>query len=381
MPAALALMALLLAAAAAPAAAETLRVATYNVDLSRDGPGLLLQELAEEPGPRALAAAAAIQAARPDVLVIQKFDHDLRGRALDAFAALVAAGPAGIDYPHRFAPPVNAGVASGLDLDGDGRATGWDDALGWGKYPGHGGMAVLSRLPLDAAAARTFRRLLWRDLPGASLPVAADGGPHPSDAAQAVVPLSSRAHWDVPVVLPGGGRLHLLTAHPTPPLFDGPEGANRLRNRDELRFWSLYLDGTAFPDDQGRRAAAPQAPLVLLGDFNLDPLDGRGETETAGLLLDHPRLQDPAPRSAGGAAAAAAQGGANAGQRGDPALDTADWRDDPGPGNLRVSYVLPSAELEVAGAGVLWPREGEPLAAALAEGGPHRLVWVDLRLP
>jgi hypothetical protein len=43
--------------------------------------------------------------------------------------------------------------------------------------------------------------------------------------------------------------------------------------------------------------------------------------------------------------------------------------------------VLPSAELEVAGAGVLWPREGEPLAAALAEGGPHRLVWVDLRLP
>ena len=50
---------------------------------------------------------------RPDVLVLQKFDHDLRGRALAAFADLLRAGPEGIDYPHRFAAPVNAGGPPG----------------------------------------------------------------------------------------------------------------------------------------------------------------------------------------------------------------------------------------------------------------------------
>jgi hypothetical protein len=365
-----------------PAAlADTLRVATYDVDLARDGPGLLYQELLEGPGPDVRAAAAAIRAARPDVLVIQKFDHDLRGRALDAFAALLAEDPDGVDYPHRFAPPVNAGVASGLDLDGDGEAAGWGDGLGWGKFTGHGGMAVLSRLPIDAAAARTFRALRWRDLPGAALPARPDGTPFLGPEAEAALPLSSRSHWDVPVVLPDGGRLHLLTAHPTPPLFDGPEGLNRLRNRDEVRFWIAYLDGAALVDDAGRAAGAPDAPLVLVGNLNLDPLDGQGEREAAQRLLAHPRLGDPAPASAGGAAAAARQGGANARHLGDPALDTADWRDEPGPGNLRVSYVLPSVDLDVTGAGVLWPEDGEPLAAALAEGTPHRLVWVDLAPP
>ncbi len=365
----------------AAARSETLRIATYNVDLSRDGPGLLLDELTTEPGPRALAAVRVIQAARPDVLVIQKFDHDLRGRALAAFADLLREGPEGLDYPHRFAPPVNAGVPSGFDLDGDGLLMGWDDALGWGKYPGHGSMAVLSRLPLDAEGARTFRGLLWRDLPGASLPLRPDGAAFLAPEAAAVLPLSSRAHWDVPVLLPGGGRLHLLTTHPTPPLFDGAEGMNRLRNQDEVRLWARYLDGHAFVDDQGRTAAAPDAALAVIGDLNLDPFDGQGETEAAGRLLAHPRLQDPAPASAGAVEAAAAQGGANVRHRGAAALDTVDWRDDPGPGNLRVAYVLPTVDLTVAGAGVVWPAAGDPLAATLATGPPHRLVWVDLTLP
>jgi hypothetical protein len=120
---------------------------------------------------------------------------------------------------------------------------------------------------------------------------------------------------------------------------------------------------------------------VVLGDFNLDPRDGAGETEAVARLIAHPRLQDPAPASAGGAEAAAAQGGANLTHRGPPGLDTVDWRDAPGPGNLRVSYVLPSVELEVAGAGVFWPVADAPEAALLAEGSPHRLVWVDLALP
>ena len=154
-----------------------------------------------------------------------------------------------------------------------------------------------------------------------------------------------------------------------------------LRSRDETRFFTDYLDGVAFADDQGRTAAAPDGPLVVLGDFNLDPADGAGDRDAIAALIGHPRLQDPVPASAGAAAAASRDGGANARHKGPPGADTADWRDDPGPGNLRVDYVLPSADLQVAGAGVFWPAPGEPLADRVAEGPPHRLVWVDIRLP
>ena len=354
---------------ALPAAAETVRVATYNVDLGREGPGLLLHELTTKPGPRALAAAAAIRAARPDVIVLQKFDHDLRGRALDAFAALIAQGPDGVEYRHRFVAPVNAGLPSGLDLDRDGALMGQGDAFGWGDFTGSGGMAMLSRLPIDAAAARTFRGLLWRDLPGAELPRLPGGVPWFAPEAEAVMPLSSRSHWETPVILDDGTRLRLLTAHPTPPLYDGAERLNWRRNRDEIQFWIRYLDGWTPTDDQGRTAGL-QGPFVLLGDFNLDPEDGAGDRETMRRLLAHPRLQDPEPASRGAVAAARAQGGANRDHKGPARLDTADWKDAPGPGNLRVDYVLPEAGLKVAGAGVLCPEGGE--------GPAHRLVWVDL---
>ena len=249
------LLALLLAAA--PASAGTLRVATYDVGLTRDGPGLLLAELGEPPEDGVAGVLAVIRAVRPDVLLLTGFDHDHRGLALAAFRARLAEGDDGLAYPHAFDGPVNAGEPSGRDLDGDGRTAAPADAFGWGRFPGHGGMALLSRLPLDATAARTFRTLRWADLPDADLPLRPDGSPFPDAAAQAVLRLSSRAHWDVPLVLPDGGRLHLLASNPTPPLFDGAEGFNRRRNADELRFWSLYLDGTAFPADDGTTAALP----------------------------------------------------------------------------------------------------------------------------
>ena len=170
--------------------------------------------------------------------------------------------------------------------------------------------------------------------------------------------------------MPGGGTLTLLTLAASPPVFDGPEDRNGLRNADEIRFWQLWLDGAFGP--------VPEGPVAVMGNANLDPLDGDGRQEAIVALLEDPRLQDPRPRSPGGALAD------DPGHRGDPALDTADWTDAGGPGNLRVSYVLPDAGLEVTDAGVLWPAPGDPLSD-LVDGerggpaGPQRLVWTDVR--
>ncbi len=90
--------------------------------------------------------------------------------------------------------------------------------------------------------------------------------------------------------------------------------------------------------------------------------------------------------SKGGAEAARLQGGVNAGQRGDPALDTADWDDGAdGPGNLRVDYILPSRDLRVLRSGVFWPAETDPARGILGvdgnEASRHRMVWADLERP
>ena len=341
---------------------ETIRVAAWGADLSRDGPGLLLRDIqrGEDEG---LAAVAAILAeVRPDILLLTGMDWDHDGAALSAFADALA--EAGLDYPHRLAPRPNAGLATGLDMDGNGRLGEPRDAQGYGRFSGQGGLALLSRYPLGDA--RDLSALLWRDLPGARLPVA-NGRPFPSEAAQAAQRLSSTGHWIVPVAAPGG-PLTLMAWGATPPVFDGPEDLNGLRGADELALWRAVLDGRLGP--------APAARFVVLGNANLDPADGEGLRGDMVAFLADPRLQDPGPASEGGSAAA------DPGQRGDPALDTSDWpaAGDGGPGNLRVTYVLPSADWRVEGAGVVWPAPGEALAEAAALAGPHRLVWVDLAI-
>lgn len=359
---------LILIALSAPAAAAPLRVATYDVGLSRSGPGLLLADLRSgKPKPDIDAALAVIRAVRPDILLLNGFDHDFRGVALATFRARLAVGAEGIDYPFQFAPPVNAGVESGLDLDGDGRRREAEDALGWGRFPGQGGMALLSRLPLEIESAHGFRDLRWAALPGARLPIHPDGRPALDAEARALLPLSSRAHWDIAAILPGGARLRLLASNPTPPLFDGPEQFNVLRNADEIGFWTRYLDGAGFTDDLGRDAAL-RPPFVLLGNLNTDPADGAGDRNAIAALLRHPTLHDPMPGSAGGSATGGGEGA------GDAARDTARL----GERSLRLDYVLPSRGLRLLGSGVFWPAAGEPLAEAVALGPPHRLVWVDL---
>jgi len=303
-----------------------------------------------------------IVAAEADVLLLQGIDYDMEGRALGLLARRLS--DRGRDYPYRFALRPNAGMPTGIDLDGDGRTGGPRDAQGFGYFSGQGGMAILSRLPILHREARDFSAMLWRDLPGALMP-----GAGLSPEAAAVQRLSSNGHWDVPLRRPDGGVLHLLAMHATPPVFDGPEDRNGRRNHDEIAFWRLYLDG-ALPG-----AEPPGEAFVLAGDFNLDPVDGAGRKAAIRSLLGHGALQDPAPASPRGADAARRQGGANAAQRGDPGQDTADWSDGPGgPGNLRVDYVLPAAGLSVVGAGIMWPET----PGSGREGSRHGLVWVDI---
>ncbi|MGR3485297.1 MAG: endonuclease/exonuclease/phosphatase family protein [Paracoccaceae bacterium] len=323
-----------------------IRVAVYAAPLSRRGPGLLLRDI-EAGEAQAAAAARIVAATAPDILLLAEFDRDLDAAALRAFAQ--AAGMAGAQ---ALSPVSNAGMATGLDMDGDGRTGRWRDAQGFGRFDGNGAMALLSRWP--ATVERDLTALPWRDLPDARLPVHADGTPFPSEAALAAQRLSSTGHWIVRVDAPTG-PLRLLAWSATPPVFDGPEDRNGRRAADEAALWRHLLDG--------RMGPAPPRPFVLLGKSNVDPLAGDGMRAEMAALLSDPRLADPRPSSAGGAAA------------GD-ATDTADW-DDPVPGNLRVTYALPSADLSIADSGVVWPEGGE-LAGTAEEAGPHRLVWVDV---
>jgi hypothetical protein len=338
----------------APAGAETLRIATWNIGLDRSGPGLLVRDLTRGEDPQIAAALRVLAALDADVILLTEIDYDRGGVALQLLAERLAG--VGVDYPHRFTLRPNTGMQTGFDVDGNGRLGDPRDAQGFGLYSGHGGMAVLSRLPVDRDAARDFSGFLWRDLPGALLPEGMDPG------LIEVQRLATTGFWDVPV-LTANGPLHLLAWHATPPVFDGPEDRNGRRNHDEAAFWRLFLAG-ALPMDP------PAGPFVLLGDANADPADGDGLREGIIRLLSDPALQDPAPR--GG------HGRSEPGHAADPALDTALYAKI---GGLRLDYVLPSAGLDVIASGVFWPSPGDPLAPDLAAASPHFPVWVDMALP
>ena len=368
----------------------TLRVATYNASLYDEDAGGLVARL-QLGNAQARKIAAVLQKVRPDIVLLNEFDYDAAQRAADLFQhdyleVAQAGGGAPLHYPHRYLAPVNTGVPSGLDLDGNGEAGGigrerGNDAWGYGLHPGQYGMLVLSRFPIDAAAVRTFQLLKWRDMPGARRPMdPATGKPFHADAVWEQLRLSSKSHWDVPIETPVG-TLHLLASHPTPPTFDGPEDRNGKRNADEIRLWREYISPGAKPwlcDDAGRCGGlAADVRFVIAGDLNNDPVDGDGHHDAILELLEHPRVMRMAtPRSAGGEAKARDYAAAGILRRGSPAHVTGDFG--PRVGALRLDYVLPSSGFALAGSGVFWPAPGDA-DAAIADGSDHQLVWVDLR--
>ncbi|MGI9429590.1 MAG: endonuclease/exonuclease/phosphatase family protein [Bythopirellula sp.] len=394
--------------AAKLALAETVRFATFNVSLYDTAEGKLASRLSSKTNPQASAIAEIIQRVRPDILLLNEFDYDPDRLAIKNFqanyleigqnASNSSDGPAEpIEYCYHFLAPSNTGKHSGHDLDRNGRVVAKSgdreyggDCWGYGEYPGKYAMVLLSRYPIDVAAARTFQKFRWKDMPNARLPdnMATDApADWYSNDALATFPLSSKSHWDVPIQI-ADRTIHVLASHPTPPTYDGPEDRNGCRNHDEIRFWVDYITpnaGNYIYDDKGSEGGLlPGEPFVIMGDLNGDPTDGQGK-EGISLLLTSPQVStQPEPASAGGAEQARLQGGANDSHQGDPRLDTLDSADRQGPGNLRVDYVIPATVLKTIASSVFWPENTNRLFTLVGTypfpSSDHRLVWVDIEI-
>ncbi|WP_374337410.1 endonuclease/exonuclease/phosphatase family protein [Methyloversatilis sp.] len=437
--------ALLLATAASAAQAETVRFATFNASLNRDASGQLLSDLAN-PGALGVTTSVAnriqqahnvaeiIQRVNADVLLVNEFDFDLNGTPTASSTAtglgyssnaaglfqdnFLSAGhgnavrgtTSGIDYAYRYTPNTNTGLASGFDLNNNGVVAGGDDAYGFGNFGGQFGFTIYSKY--EIVSVRSFQTFLWKDMPGNLLtndPTANNLAAFYSQEEIDALRLSSKNHVDVTVRI-NGQDVHFLTAHPTPPTFDGAEDRNGKRNHDEIRFWADYIAGADYIyDDQGSTGGLEAgAKFVIAGDYNADPLDGdsfkgtvNGQQYNAiGQLLDNPLVNTTVTPTAPGGADAATHpsnnGTANQSHVGDPTQDTADFSDF-APGNLRVDYVLPSANLDIEGSGIFWPVDPDrnapnttgdaydlvgnfrdPSLYANYPSSDHKAVWVDV---
>ncbi|NNF64821.1 MAG: endonuclease/exonuclease/phosphatase family protein [Acidimicrobiia bacterium] len=391
--------AVLLASVTAPAVAShrpvEARFATFNASLNRSNAGDLVAELSTPGSAQPDVVAEIIQRVRPDVLLINEFDYDAAGDAAAHFQDNYLARPHGdakpIHYRYRYVAPSNTGVFSGFDLDNSGEAGDFPpgDSFGFGFFEGQFGMVVYSRYPIEFDSIRTFQHFLWKDMPGALLPIDPDTGDGwYSDEELDVFRLSSKSHWDVPVNV-GGTTVHFLVSHPTPPVFDGDEDRNGTRNHDEIRFWADYISGAGYiyDDDGVYGGLTNRAPFVIAGDLNSDPFDGDSIPGSAQQVLDH-RLVNTSitPSSPGGVEQSILQGDNNLVHLGDPAFDTADFGEAifGGPGNLRVDYVLPSRNMRLLDAGVFWPLESDPLFGLVGTfpfpSSDHRAVWIDVRV-
>ncbi len=360
-----------------PSKRGDLRVATFNAYLNRESQGALRSELMAGDNAQIRNVAQIIQLVDPDVVVINELDYEEGNAALfvENFLEVQQGGAPAVSYPYHYEAPVNTGVqpVPSVDLNNDGTLGGPDDAYGFGTFPGQYGLVVLSKFPIDAGAVRTFQNFLWRDMPDGLLAGIVDGDakPYYSAEEQALLRLSSKSHWDVPVNV-NGTLVHILAAHPTPPVFDGDEDRNGKRNHDEIRLWKDYVEGHAdylYDDNGGTGGLADDSRFVIFGDYNADADEGDAYADAILQLLDSAAINtSQVPTS---------QGAVEDGQDQD---DTANW-------GLRADYVLPSNYgFGIEQSGVFWPttRNAERFLVEKVGGSEnssdHRLVWVDLSL-
>lgn len=374
----------------------TIRFSQFNASLNRSAEGQLVSDLSTPDNAQAKAVAEIIQRTNPDVLLINEFDY-VASDPLEPvrlfqqnYLAVSQNGATTVNYPYVYIAPSNTGIPSGFDLDNNGSVGGGNDAFGFGNFPGQFGMLLLSKYPIDNANVRTFQNFLWKDMPDSLLPTIQTPGsdtPWYSPEEQAILRLSSKSHWDVPIKV-NGQTIHVLVSHPTPPVFDGAEDRNGKRNHDEIRFWADYItpgQGDYIYDDAGNTGGlVAGSSFVIMGDQNADPYDGDSYDKAILQLLQNPGINTNAiPTSPGAPQQAVLQGGANANHKGNPAFDTADFADTT-PGNLRVDYVLPSTDLQIINSAVFWPENTAPEFALVGNfpfpSSDHRLVWVDVEV-
>ncbi|MDO3386093.1 endonuclease/exonuclease/phosphatase family protein [Gilvimarinus sp. SDUM040013] len=357
----------------------SVRIATFNVSMearnyqsdSAQLNAAVLDQQLQSDSAQIANIAAIIQQVRPDILLLNEFDRTANPeQTIELFQQhYLNAGLNPIEFPYRYSAPVNTGELFPMDLNGDGNISRPADTYGFGFFPGHYGMLILSRYPIALDRVRTFAKFKWKDMPAALAPKI-NGKPFYSAAQWQEMRLSSKSHWDVPVLI-GDREIHLLASHPTPPVFDGAEDRNGRRNHDEIRLWFDYISGQAdyLYDDVGERGSLTEGQsFVIAGDLNASATEGDGHRVIMQQLLSHPKIQDPAPTSVGGEQARPDQQGSE--------YHTAAW-------GMRADYVLPSSDLSIVGSGVFWPALDDAqheLVKSRRASSDHRLVWVDISL-
>ena len=359
---------------------DTIRFATYNVSLFRKEEGALAKDLKLGRDTQIQNVAGVIQHVRPDVIALMEFDYDASGLLLDYFQQNYLSksqyGEEPIDYNYAISVPSNTGVLSNADFSNDGKIELPADAYGFGRYEGQYAFALLSKYPLDTAQIRSFQKFLWKDMPDVKQPKIENGGNYYSEKAWGIFRVSSKNHIDIPIKFPNGKTIHTIIAHPTPPVFDGPEDRNGLRNFDEIRLLKDYVSGENYlvDDNGGKGGLNAGSSFVIMGDLNADPIDGDSPSGAIDQLLSHPNVNNKVtignliPSSNGGKVH-----NKSIKDKGDPAFDTSFF-------GKRVDYVIPSNDIKVITSGVLWPTDGEPLYEQVKNksASDHLLVWVDI---
>ncbi|WP_412722707.1 endonuclease/exonuclease/phosphatase family protein [Alteromonas sp. D210916BOD_24] len=374
--------------------AQTIKVATFNVSMEatnyqslnmQPSADVLAHVLASGQHPQVRNIAEIIQRVDPDIILLNEFDYiEDKSKGVDAFVKNYLNKPQSdqtpVNYPYTYVSSVNTGKPSPFDLDNNGKHTGYGgDAYGYGLYPGHYGMALLSKFPIDEAAIRTFQHFKWQDMPHARAPRIPDengnadnGKTWYSEEEWAALPLSSKSHWDIPIKV-GIHTVHILAMHPTPPTFDGDEDRNGKRNADEIRLMADYLTpekGAYVYDDSGAKVSlAAGSRFVLVGDFNAADMGDKHRPGVIEQLLDSPLVNgNLVPVSAGGAAVSSEVFSNRF---------TAYW-------GARADYVLPSQfGIKVIDTGVFWPEKTSGLHRLVNSrdaSSDHRLVWAILSL-
>lgn len=355
---------------------DTLVFGHFNIEL-------LTTEKAQSDDHDQLRAAAEVvqRQPEPDVLLIQELDNNFqqgeRTQTHNGVSFLrkylnVPQGSDldGVDYDYFYAPESNTGVPSGMDYYKSGEVDlepGDDpyanDSWGYGEYPGQYAMGIYSKYPIDLSNVRTLRRFRWKDVPDDKMPMDRSYETYLTEAERRRFRLSSKTHADVPIEV-DGETIHAVIAHPTPPVFDGPENLNGRRCHGEVRLVGDYVRGEeyVYDDDGVEGGLSEDERFVVMGDMNAEP--GQEESFDAATthLLDNPRVNaENLPTSQGGR------------EEGNEHLTS-------GFGS-QVDYVLPSTEFDVVDSAVVYPGEetdDQAFRETVLQASDHYMVWTEL---